>query len=480
MTSLSTDTLAQAVDYLAASLENPLNSATCAVRMRVVADRLDDAYMACTSPIAQLKLAKSYPKLSRATVRFLTTKRSPSEHKELIEHLSKCRCPLYHPGMALLHNFELCLRDKIRGKSIRDTHMILQIIRILLKLITTNLTDLARHKFRSKDPAKPASQQPWPHSGEDLLPFGVADSVDGLTLWALEPDGGHYIYQLAAALGALNGAFLEAMIRPPDYTFAIREPLKHLEAEMAPYVKTSVPADLRVHLKTILLGDALQDITVFYGVLISHNHSGRVTKMLVDTSALSVPVFRRLSNLLAPLPRYSIWEAGREAIAVLLDLTKMKLARNGEYYLPKGQEMTAFNDMPPPNPFDDTFVHLWYVRKGGCCNPECPSPTTSGAYAKSCGACKMLRFCDQKCQKEAWKHKQYPHKTLCAKITSLKQQLGVDNWSHIMRDAQTDNGGTFRKMCEARSVDGKLVKEIGDTLQNIRSRTFIGPDCQSK
>ena len=78
--------------------------------------------------------------------------------------------------------------------------------------------------------AEPDNQQ-WPASPEDLLPHGLDNSVDGLDLWAAEPDG-HVIYLLFWGLVNLCHPFTEASIRRPDYTFALRRPLKILEVTL--------------------------------------------------------------------------------------------------------------------------------------------------------------------------------------------------------------------------------------------------------
>jgi hypothetical protein len=73
-------------------------------------------------------------------------------------------------------------------------------------------------------------------------------------------------------------------------------------------------------------------------------------------------------------------------------------------------------------------------------------------------------------QKAAWKHPEYPHKVLCAKIYNLKQQLGLKDWKPVLDRAQTSGEGSepFLKLCKAKRVDLAAVQEIADTLQSLR------------
>ncbi|KAF8955087.1 hypothetical protein BDZ97DRAFT_345782 [Flammula alnicola] len=65
------------------------------------------------------------------------------------------------------------------------------------------------------------------------------------------------------------------------------------------------------------------------------------------------------------------------------------------------------------------------------------------------------------------------HKSLCAKIHSLKESLGADDWSLLWTLDFTY--AQFQVMCKAKAVDTEVVKAIRNILSalNFRRSAFM-------
>ncbi|KAJ2932584.1 hypothetical protein H1R20_g4530, partial [Candolleomyces eurysporus] len=88
-----------------------------------------------------------------------------------------------------------------------------------------------------------------------------------------------------------------------------------------------------------------------------------------------------------------------------------------------------------------------------------------GTRSRLCAKCNLLRFCGEKCQKEAWNHRKFPHKVLCQKIYTLKQQAGSDNWTRFWTPGYSFEG--FLEACRKASVDMDLLSHVGLELDEL-------------
>lgn len=114
-------------------------------------------------------------------------------------------------------------------------------------------------------------------------------------------------------------------------------------------------------------------------------------------------------------------------------------------------------------------------------------------YARLCGKCGIAQFCGGKvrdfpsfcaevdpllptqCQKEAWRHQQYPpHKVLCAKLSNLQSQLGLKDWAPTMKTWESGIGGELDILWKEKGIDAGQAQEIADVLQAVREPIILG------
>ncbi|TEB29011.1 hypothetical protein FA13DRAFT_685155 [Coprinellus micaceus] len=171
-----------AFELLTSTLNNPTESRVCARRLHVAVERVQDEGLSLSTAKA-IKLAKSHPVFLRASIRLLTRKRTLAEFSHLINHLLLCSCDFSVPGMFILHmpTPEWHIPDSTVFPS--DLSALNQTLWLGMEFIRTTLSSMTTNKFRNIDPkVQGADCQPWPLKPDDLLPFGIQESIDALRL----------------------------------------------------------------------------------------------------------------------------------------------------------------------------------------------------------------------------------------------------------------------------------------------------------
>lgn len=441
-------TLDDAVLYVTSALSDPMQKAGCRTQLRMAVGQIEEAFEQ-RNEIMVYKIGKTYPELSRAGIRFLTMNRSPAEHAGMVEHLvtRPCNCHFcetaarvgYVPG---------------NGKQI-----IAQTVLCLANLINGQIEKLHQHKFRTEHANKEAGSQPWPQGPDDLLPFGVKNSVEALIQWV----SGDFkceasIFTLTGKLATFYEPFAKEVLAPP-FTLALKQPIRHLDRIM----KRQPDPELTLE------ENATQFVTEARGVVSLFNSLGMVDKGGLDTALFPMgewafPIFNRVEkHLLAlPLPQHSYRDVLRR-VGDYAGLYKMQQA------IMNPGEGTSDDFMKWLNPegvddVEEAFNSMAIAKKGLCWNAHCPSGGT-GVRARFCSQCKFIRYCSEECQREAWKSKTAPHKRLCLMICALKEQIGPRGWDEMWSPGF--NYDHFKVLCERRKVDLQLVQNIGHGLAQV-------------
>ncbi|TEB29026.1 hypothetical protein FA13DRAFT_685774 [Coprinellus micaceus] len=189
--------LENAVATLIGVMHVPL-APICALRMRAAADRLErELYGTRQREGATItaRIIKTYPWFGRAGIRFLTEKRSPAAHQAMIDHLSNCRCP-QSDVMTALHT-PTFPRDRQQGSEPETgpPHLfVMDAVETVCTVLSLALREMTQGKYRIQRIDATPNTQPWPHSPEDLLPFGCDASIEGLIFGPPSPAVGLYSF----------------------------------------------------------------------------------------------------------------------------------------------------------------------------------------------------------------------------------------------------------------------------------------------
>lgn len=256
---------------------------------------------------------------------------------------------------------------------------------IVCRLIAIALEGTTKSKFKGSQPVNLSIDAPWPASPEDLLPYGISDSIAGLELWEEQP-GGESIFGLAGAMVQFYQPFADAFFQQPDYDFILRRPLRQLGTAMDAYQSNTGNKTSASQFEHIAGA-----VTSFLGAHLMHNYSGHFINMLISQKRIAFPVFDRMWGIVRSRPPQ---DAIRGCIATLRDLCKLVIdPESGEPFLPPGESMDASDTIPGPvDEVEDALSHMFHVRSGGCLNPTCSS-NREGIYTRLCSNCKIVRFC---------------------------------------------------------------------------------------
>ncbi|KAJ3504350.1 hypothetical protein NMY22_g17954 [Coprinellus aureogranulatus] len=200
--------------------------------MRVAAERVSNALRSRTTDSARRQVIRAYPQVLRAGIKFLTRNQPGAAHDSMVRHLCdyRCVCTAEESAKSVnLHEYTTREEDVRMPQLLHPNHHLMQVVRTIVDCTTSLLSATTTGKFSNEQGS--GDNQPWPASADGLLPYGYADSVDGLDLWASEPNG-HIVYSVASCLAMFHAPFDRATFKPPSCTFALSMPLKHLDTAM--------------------------------------------------------------------------------------------------------------------------------------------------------------------------------------------------------------------------------------------------------
>ncbi|KAF6743040.1 hypothetical protein DFP72DRAFT_152118 [Ephemerocybe angulata] len=408
-----------AIDTIVKILEDPTGPLACGLKLNSAVQKLwvelaarlqvdIDSQGVKNLETKAKRLVESYPEVIRATVKFVTKKRTPAEHTSMMDGLSVCRCDYSNPlEYAKMHDsFHRGSRDLLPGK----WSFVYSAIGSLTGMMTLSLNGLTRGRYRKAKPGIPARNQAWPQDRDDLLPYGFADSVDGLDLWADHQYYGYLILNFAGAIVHCEPAFTgEIMSRGPNFTLGVHRQAQHLTTILDKYdIAMQFPARLQESNEAWFS----EPLTYIFGFTSSLKLGGvdRYKKMLVTGGkALLRPVLvRALVTLSLPNTQSRYMEQFSYVNSLLA-------------YINERPQDALWSVTTLQAPINEYFYILRNACLGGCMNIGCRTPD---AEPKKCANCEMIKYCGKKCQAEAWNHPTHPHKGLCRKIKSLKEQLG--------------------------------------------------------
>ncbi|KZP19708.1 hypothetical protein FIBSPDRAFT_955180 [Athelia psychrophila] len=448
--------LSSAVALLTTTMQNPSKANACAARLGVAADVIDQAFEACTSIAAKTKLAKSYPELLRAGIQFLTFKQQPPDHVAMLSRLTACSCDFRQTSMRQLHKPN---RFRPDGRTHIDaTTLVFDAVATVSNCLVFALADLTQHKFRNANTNK-AGDQNWPQSPEDLLPLGPKDSLVGLELWVAGAPLGYIIFKLIGYLSLFYVPFAQEVFKP-NFTMPLARPIQHLK-EAVKFYDGGDPLPLaRTHFFTY----PVMTIFEFFSNL-ERCDTSQFNIMTTCRGSWISPVLARLTTIVATLPQE--WSETRSLMAWMSAWANAEIERGvatARFDREHFTELTSFD------PVETAFNGMVHARKVGCMNIVCPSLPTEVIHSRLCSRCDLVRYCGEKCQKEAWKCAILSHKPFCAVAHSLKESFGAD-WPQLWTVGFTY--AQFQALCRSKAVDTEVVKAIGNTLSALRVRQSV-------
>jgi hypothetical protein len=389
-----------AVKRLTSILNDPWSSNGCRTALDLAIEGVEKP---CQPSLAtRVKIANANPQLLRASIKFLTTKQSPEKHIEMMNHMTRCTCL----PCQCRRDIEASLEDKWPSpEASRSNNIAPRLLDRLMDFITTFLIgvlcDLSEHKFRNPKPNKPSKHQPWPLNPSDLLPNGLEDSVEGLTLWVSGSAGYEAtVLKFTGRLAVFYRPIIQSILTQPNYALAIKLPMKHLFLSMEPPKRPKHPMYERLEGPGDMIGPSF-DYTckIIFNYLrelqLQHCAEGGFlfTEAYAITCPSSLPILEQLMTHALSLKAKGkqVSEETMQGIDHFLMLAQMERdMRQG-----KTPNYRAVFEKPVLNNLRESFRTMADVRKGRCWSANCPAED-SGTRTRLCSGCNLVRYCSEK------------------------------------------------------------------------------------
>lgn len=365
--------LDEALQTITAILNDPMQNVICPRKLRYAASRVHDERRMLPSLAKQLRFMKSKSQFLRASIRFLTFRRTPVDFAALIAHLTRpCQCE-EHATVALPVATGVNLID------LENMYSLMEMLWLSIEFLDLTLTGMTKNKYRSVDPSLPAESQPWPFSPYDLLPFGVQDSIDMLGVWTASQIGGSSVCSLIATLAKFYDPFADAAIDPPFYNFILRMPLWTLTRtldlfEYNPSIYQGYPGTVE--------GAISSTFDIFCVLLVKPQFKAGVKA----TSSIICPVLDRISRLLPSLS----FPHPAQPRQIRNGIEAVRSVAEGSGRIPRLES----------NSISATFQEMLDTRKGGCGCVVCPLAQDIVRTSK-CARCDLVSFCSKEVSHQA-------------------------------------------------------------------------------
>ncbi|KAF6743038.1 hypothetical protein DFP72DRAFT_152088 [Ephemerocybe angulata] len=452
-----------AVEIMISTMHNPTGPQSCALKFYHAAGRFRwETEKHNDSPSELRQFLESYPDVMRATIAFLTRKQPSADHIAMLKHLQKCRCDTSdREAYDMLHHSPTGCNDTrlyLFDERVFYIYCALAFLIDCLLLVLGNMTPGKFRKTHSRsDPTSSrSSEQPWPHGIDDLLPHGLADSVDGLDLWAADEHRGHLFLRLAGAIARFYPSFgVAIMSKGPDFSLGLLRPTQHLSSAMDAYDKR--PSWWQPSGDDPRFGVRLLYVLHFINALSNCDARPYVAMMgsAFAKQALLPVLLRGIGILgLADInPHFP-----QEFIDMSLVMAVINRKPQDTRTLPK-----KLTDL-----IGECFKALRLAHQGGCFNITC-LPKSGLVRDRQCAKCDLIRYCDKKCQTEAWKDPKFPHKAVCATIKYLREGLGSEIWGCVVTPTPLFTITDFKKACKQKNIDMRFVKGVGAHIICVQS-----------
>ncbi|KAJ7464066.1 hypothetical protein FB451DRAFT_1264568 [Mycena latifolia] len=365
----------------------------------------------------------------RATMGFLTAKRTDDEHRALRQRLLTCNCKLeirlQHEGVKLTppEVFEMCL-----------FHM--------CSTIGDHFRNIGAGKFQ-KPKGRGPSTEPWPSCISDLIPAtgGEQEVLDCLVQWAADGIRGFSIFALIGALASFWEPFAIRVFDDPD-VFSLAT--NHLQRALDSYTPDISSTQLW---------------NVFCPAVVACAQSFFFTLHEIDlrrTIHRILPLYEQLYAMTVAIePRWF------HHIRVLRDI----IGPDGRFVATSPDDEEGPTDASAH--FRMAYQQMVAIRnRNQCLHVACT--VEARERLSVCSRCGIVRYCSRECLAAAWTAPALPHKALCKQIRALRAaiRLGDDKeWARVVRDTLFYRSpGEFAERCTAFGADPATAEAIWDGI----------------
>jgi len=372
---------------------------------------------------SQAKFASQQSELLRAAVYFITRCRTLSEHQEMLSRFPACRCNMNLKRVRDLH--KCCARrlsyfgipakaDIMSGlPTVPPAAVISKMADLMVDALCLALVKMTPNRFHT---------QKWPQSPEDLLPFGIEQTINALRNWAIESPRleRSMAYRLAFVLSTVYDMFGHELCRPAkdgsfkhDLPFVMAilhfdELMDEFDRDLKTAVKLKIPLPppaegYRATSATRDLVSRMDEFcmhTMRALYMIEHAKGrmvmadGNLSLVLSRNHERFKPIFDRLTLVCAradpksdighvPMEITLLEQFGRRGSRAQLDASDSDSEDRVENFFNQSYR----------EKLSIVWVRLLSVRSWGCLYPDCPLSIADGMRTRLCAKCGLIPYC---------------------------------------------------------------------------------------
>lgn len=466
------------VDVFEAALADPHKPAHCA---QCIAGCILTLFHPSTPISIYDELRVDRPGFFDVAARFITVPRPDEENTRLQEEMAVCHCDLSDKRLRSLHGVATPgTHDyKSLGHMVASqVHNVLQPVRDEAKLhkVEKNQRRAARH----------GKSVPWPRSPQDVLPYGVNDSIAALGVWVEISTAGPLWLGLFASIlelfkkevvlpilasPTLPGKFV-GIAEIPFIVFAYNE-----SASNDTRISQEVAADLKraaVLYKMIVNYFDQDETRVLFQKANEQFAEEDPGRNFLHVCKIALELLPSLGQIFHPASTSAldVQHAMQDFLLSgvmfhnYLDLP-FDVEKYGQTIVDRARQLKDVEQIAANAAFQG-FLRLWLSDR--CWSPGCRETFAgAGRSFAACSRCRRFTYCSKDCLAKAWKHEDVPHRTICKTVKYIAEA------TNLSPKPEAEEIQTFQVFCVLKKVDNSALEDFSSHMAKLQKYMSLVP-----
>ena len=474
------------VDTLLTSLSDPHNPQHCAPFLNGCLLSLFHAEVATHN---NATLCANRPEFFDTCIRFITATRSTEENNRLQREMSACKCDVSHEQAEQLHD---CGATS-GACTYKDLGFMLahQISSVLLPVRDNGrLHKVERNQRRAVRTGKPV---PWPRSPQDVLPYGVKNSIAALAAWMefgfsndirLGYNYCIYVGFLASIIALFKREVILPILESPTLPGRI---ISFAESPLLVFAgRLPMPSDVGPDGLMLQITGAAKcyymivdyfdedEFRMLYAKAIEQLGYGNPNRSLMgicSTATLTLPILLQRAPPESQTAKDIQWCINIFSSVGAISHRYLDLpydtAKYGPTILDSVRKRRELEKFPATRAYSD-LMRLWVWER--CWSPGCRQTFVgAGRSFAACSGCARVTYCSKECLARAWKHENVPHREVCKKIKYIVDATDLGPKPNV------DGAPLFPLTCFTRNIDNGPLADFSSHMAKLQKHLTLAP-----
>lgn len=464
-----------AVDTIVTSLADPHNPRHCA---QLLCGCMISLFNSMSGRHNQAILRVNRPEVYDACIRFITVPRSNEEENRLEDEMNVCKCDVSDGRFKLLHD----ISAKVNARTYRDLG--LAFARQVGNVLESTRLERKFHKVEKNQQraAREGTVLPWPRSPQDLLPYGVGDSIATLAAWIeLAEPNSTYLGLLGNIIDLFKKEVVPTILASstlPGRIVSIAQSSLQLLTQVYPHeIDLAVGRMMQVAVcyEMLWLYFDQDESRALYAKAVERLGYSSPDQNPMHTCHLAIFLLSALVYFVPPGSQMA--DDIERMIDVFVDMGVkwhycMNLPYDVEKYGPTIVDVARRRRELDKNPIMMAYENFVELSLGDrCWSPGCRQTFAGAGRAfAACSGCRRITYCSKECLARAWRHEDAPHRAVCKQIKYI-----VDVTHLELKPRRMPGAIPFETICVAREVDEGALADFNSHMAKLRKLMSLVP-----